>query len=131
MTVRVQRTDYDPDSGYLYYVFFNPLWELRADEVKQRVPLEVAVSLTETGDLADVSFTVPKPCRNEQALSFIQREETVGKVNDRVFVAVPGQNGDAVIKALGALDLDLAGRIVGMEIKCGVPGGPTQIARTN
>jgi hypothetical protein len=124
MSLRVERTENDPETGYLYYVFFNPHWELEADEVKQRVPLEVAVSLTETGELADVSFTLPKPCRNEQALSFIHRDETVGQVNDRVFVAVPGQNGDAVIKALGALDLDLAGRIVGMEIKCGIPGTP-------
>jgi hypothetical protein len=122
MSVRVERTDYDPEAGYLYYVFFNPHWELEAEEVKQRVPLEVAVSLTETGELADVSFTLPKPCRNQQALSFIDREKTVGKVNDRIFVAVPGQNGDAVVKALGALDLDISGRIVGMEIKCGIPG---------
>lgn len=122
MPLRVERTDYDPESGYLYYVFFNPHWELESEAVKQRVPLEVAVSLTETGDLADVSFTLPKPCRNQQALSFIAREKTVGKVEDRIFVALPGQNGDAVVKALGALDLDVSGRIVGMEIKCGIPG---------
>jgi hypothetical protein len=122
MSLRIERTEYDPETGYLYYVFFNPLWELEADEVKQRVPLEVAVSLTETGQIADVSFTLPKPCRNPQALSFIHRDRTVGLVNDRIFVAVPGQNGDAVVKALGALDMDLAGRIVGMEIKCGLPG---------
>ena len=122
MPLRVERTDYDPESGYLYYVFFNPHWELESEAVKQRVPLEVAVSLTETGDLADVSFTLPKPCRNQQALSFIAREKTVGKVDDRIFVALPGQNGDAVVKALGALDLDVSGRIVGMEIKCGIPG---------
>ncbi|HEY3927224.1 MAG TPA: hypothetical protein VGL89_02510 [Candidatus Koribacter sp.] len=132
MSLRVERTEYDPESGYLYYVFFNPHWELEADEVKQRVPLEVAVSLTETGELADVTFTLPKPCRNEQALSFIHRDETVGQVNDRVFVAVPGQNGDSVIKALGALDLDVSGRIVGMEIKCGIPGpAPNDTAHPN
>ena len=122
MSLRIERTDYDPENGYLYYVFFNPLWELQAEEVKQRVPLEVAVSLTETGEIADVTFTVPKPCRNERALSFIQKDRSVGMVNDRIFVAVPGQNGDSVIQALGALDLDVAGRIVGMEIKCGLPG---------
>jgi hypothetical protein len=132
VSLRVERTEYDPESGYLYYVFFNPHWELEADEVKQRVPLEVAVSLTETGELADVTFTLPKPCRNEQALSFIHRDETVGQVNDRVFVAVPGQNGDSVIKALGALDLDVSGRIVGMEIKCGIPGpAPNDTAHPN
>jgi uncharacterized protein YuzE len=132
MPLRIERTEYDPESGYLYYVFFNPHWELEADEVKQRVPLEVAVSLTETGELADVTFTVPKPCRNQQALSFINRDQTVGLVNDRIFVAVPGQNGDSVIKALGALDLDIAGRIVGMEIKCGVPGpGSSDATRAN
>src|SRR5512140_837166 len=122
--MRVERTDYDPESGFLYYVFFSPHFELESDEIKQRVPLDVAVSLTETGDLADVAFTLPKPCRNDQALSFIRRDETAGCVNDHVFVAVPGQNGDAVVQALGALDLDLAGRIVGMEIKFGIPGSP-------
>ncbi|ABF41890.1 hypothetical protein Acid345_2889 [Candidatus Koribacter versatilis Ellin345] len=128
MSLRIERTEYDPETGYLYYVFFNPHWELEADEVKQRVPLEVAVSLTETGELADVTFTLPKPCRNEQALSFIHRDQTVGMVNERIFVAVPGQSGDSVMKALGALDLDVAGRIVGMEIKCGIPG-PQQLDR--
>ncbi len=122
--MRVERAEYDPESGFLYYVFFNPHFELESDAVKQRVPLEVAVSLTETGDLADVAFTLPKPCRNDQALSFIRRDETAGCVDDRIFLAVPGQNGDAVVQALGALDLDLAGRIVGMEIKFGVPGSP-------
>ncbi len=122
--MRVERAEYDPESGFLYYVFFNPHFELESDAVKQRVPLEVAVSLTETGDLADVAFTLPKPCRNDQALSFIRRDETAGCVDDHIFLAVPGQNGDAVVQALGALDLDLAGRIVGMEIKFGVPGSP-------
>lgn len=132
MAPKIERTEYDPESGYLYYVFFNPHWELEADEVKQRVPLEVAVSLTETGDLADVTFTVPKPCRNQQALSFIHRDQSVGLVDDRIYVAVPGQNGDSVIKALGALDLDVAGRIVGMEIKCGIPGpGAGSPSRSN
>lgn len=122
--MRVERTDFDPECGYLFYVFFNPHFELESDAIKQRVPLEVAVSLTENGELADVAFTLPKPCRNDQALSFIKRDETAGCVNDHVFVAVPGQNGDAVVQALGALDLDVAGRIVGMEIKFGLPGTP-------
>ena len=29
MALRVERTEYDPESGYLYYVFFNPHWELQ------------------------------------------------------------------------------------------------------
>jgi hypothetical protein len=42
-----------------------------------------------------------------------------------VLIAVPGFNGDAVLKAPAKLDLDRAGRIVGMEIQW-QPGTPEQ-----
>jgi hypothetical protein len=38
-------------------------------------------------------------------------------IEPRVLIAVPGFSGDAVMNAPAKLDLDLAGRIVGMEIK--------------
>jgi hypothetical protein len=40
----------------------------------------------------------------------------VNYVAPRIFIDFPGQSGDAVIKASANLDLDLAGRIMGMEL---------------
>jgi hypothetical protein len=37
-------------------------------------------------------------------------------VGDRVFVTVPGLNGDSVLSADGVLELDGAGKIIGIEI---------------
>jgi hypothetical protein len=38
-------------------------------------------------------------------------------IEPRVFVAVPGFSGDTVVNAPAKLDIDLSGRIVGMEIQ--------------
>lgn len=115
MSFRVERSQYDPQNGFLYYVAFKPNLEIEAEEVHARMPIEAAVSVSETGDLADLSFVLPKTCRNEQAMTFIRKELT-SYVEPRVFIAIPGYNGDALVKAPAKLDLDLAGRIVGMEI---------------
>ena len=72
--------------------------------------------MSETGDLADFSFVLPKPCRSEHALTFIRRQQEAQIVPPQVFVAVPGPSRDAVAKAMASLDIDLAGRIIGMEI---------------
>ena len=37
-------------------------------------------------------------------------------VAERVFVTVPGLNGDSVFQAKASLELDHAGRIIGLEI---------------
>jgi hypothetical protein len=37
-------------------------------------------------------------------------------VEGRVFVTVPGLNGDSVLEAHGTLELDGAGKIMGLEI---------------
>jgi hypothetical protein len=117
MTFRVERSQYDPQEGFLYYVAFKPNLEIEADEVHARMPVEAAVSVSETGDLADLTFVLPKTCRNDQALTFIKKEQMAGYAENRVFIAIPGYNGDAVVQAPAKLDLDLAGRIVGMEIQ--------------
>ena len=37
-------------------------------------------------------------------------------VDERVFVTVPGLSGDSVFQAKASLELDGAGRIIGLEI---------------
>ena len=79
--------------------------------------VEVALSVTETGDLADLTFVVPKQLRNPQALTFICGEGEGSYVEPNVFAAVKGKSGDTVVSVPGRLDVDLAGRIVGMVIQ--------------
>lgn len=116
MSFRVERTEYDPQDGFLYYVAFKPSLELEKDEIHARVQVEAALSLSETGDIADLSFVLPKTCRTDQALTFLNRPGETQYLEPRIFIAMPEHSGDAVINAPAKLDLDLAGRIVGMEI---------------
>ncbi len=118
MTIQIERDGFD-ENGYQYYVSFKPNLSAAeaGEQVRARVPVEAALSISETGDLADLYFVLPKPCRSEQALTFIRRHDGARIEPPRVFVAVPGSNGDAVANAIGNLDLDLAGRIIGMEIR--------------
>ena len=118
MPIQVERSDFDPSVGFQYYVYFKPymMEEEGGGIVHQRMPVETAVSVNENGDLADFTFELPKSCRNDLALTFLCRHQGVNYVPPRIFIDVPGQNGDAVIRAAANLDLDLAGRIVGMEI---------------
>ena len=120
--MQIHRNDSDSSEGrFQYYVFFKP-HALEDGEIRNRVPVVAAVSVSETGDLVDVSFELPKPIRNEQALAFICAQEAANYVPPHVHIAVPGKSGDAVSHAPANLDLDLAGRIVGMEIEW-IPGG--------
>lgn len=116
MSIRVERATYDPESGFLYYVIFKPNLEVGVEDVQVRDEVDVAVSLTETGELADLTFVVPKQLRSPQALSFICGEGQGSYVEPHVFVAVPGTSGDAVVSVRGRLEVDLAGRIVGMVL---------------
>jgi hypothetical protein len=118
MTIHAQRTAYDPVDGFLYYVTFKPNLEIGVEDVRaEQDEVEVAVSLTETGDLADLSFIVPKHLRSEHALLFLCGEELGKYVEPRIFVALPGKSGDTVASVPGQLELDLAGRIVGMVLR--------------
>jgi len=81
------------------------------------MPVEAAISVSETGELADLAFELPKPCRNDLALQFIRNDAMADYIEPKVLIAVPGFSGDAVLKAPAKLDLDRAGRIVGMEIQ--------------
>ncbi len=123
MPIQVEKDEFDLQNGFHYYVSFKPN-ALEDDGSYNRVSVEVAISVCENGDLADVSFELPKYCRNGKALAYMEQLEEVKYVTPRVFVVLPGWNGDAVVRAIGHLEMDLVGRIVGMEIHW----APTQSA---
>lgn len=116
MPIYVERSEFDPEVGYQYYVCFNANGSMEEEEVHTRVSVEVAVSLSETGELSDVSFELPKGVRTEKALEFIREHQNASYVDPRIYVVFPGVNGDTVVRAAGRLEMDIAGRIIGMEI---------------
>lgn len=118
MAIYVERGNLDPEEGRCpFYVGFKPNTTKEEAEVHVRVPIEVAVSVSENGELADLSFELPKKYRNDIALTFIKRVTPEARyVDPRVFVAMPGREGDAVLQAVANLELDSAGRIIGMDI---------------
>lgn len=117
MSIRVERAEFDPVLGFLYYVAFKPNLEIGVDDVQMSLDVEVTVSVTENGDLADLTFAVPKQLRNPQALAFVCGEGQGSYLEPHVFAAVKGRNGDTVLAVPGRLDVDIAGRIVGMVIQ--------------
>lgn len=116
MPIHIDRGDYDPKNGrFRYFVsFVND--DVDKDAVSQRVPVEVAVSVSENGDLTDVTFQLPKVCRTDTALSFLRNEPTAREVESRVFISVPGVSGDTVLASAAELQVDAAGRILGVNI---------------
>ena len=117
MSIRVERTNFDADEGRCqYYVLLKPNVSKEEVSVQTRVPVEVALSVSENGDLADVSFVLPKKYRSDQALAFLKKQPAVNYVSPRVFLAIPGSSGDSVFNAPANLEVDSAGRIVGLDI---------------
>ncbi len=117
MSILVERSNFDVEDGRCqYHVLLKPHASKEELSVQTRVPVEVAVSVSENGDLVDVSFVVPKKYRSEQALAFLKKQPTVNYVSPRVFLAIPGSSGDSVFNAPANLELDPAGRIVGLDI---------------
>jgi len=121
MAFQVDRSPFDPESGFEYYVCFKPESQVDGDEVRSRISVEASLSISETGDIADLSFLLPKICRNDHALVYLKRDPTAACVENRVFVAIPGLSGDAVFNAPATLELDQAGRIVAIEINGCIP----------
>ncbi len=116
MGIQVERSDFDPTVGFQYYLYFKPHMEEDGADVRKRIPVEVAVSLSECGDIADCTFELPKVLRTDDAMAFLRRQVGVNFVPPRIFIDFPGHSGDAVIQAAANLDLDMAGRIMGMEL---------------
>ncbi len=127
MSIQVERSDFDPTVGFQYYLYFKPHMVEDGGDVRHRIPVEVAVSLSESGDIADCTFELPKTLRTDDAMAFLRRQEGVTYVAPRLFIDFPGQSGDAVIQAAANLELDLAGRIMGMELLWSPQGDGSQL----
>ena len=119
MSLRVARGIYNPEKDrFNYYVSFKPTLDPTAEErgTDQSYPIEVALSVTETGELADLAFSLPQPCRSRRSLEYLSRTDSATVVDERVFITVPELNGDSVLEGRGNLELDGFGRIIGLEI---------------
>jgi hypothetical protein len=119
MSLRVARGVYNPEKDrFHFYVSFKPTLDPTSEErdVEASYFVSAAVSFTETGELADLAFTLPELCRTKRCLEYISRTQSVSVVDGRVFVTVPGLNGDSVLETGGVLELDGAGKIMGIEI---------------
>jgi hypothetical protein len=119
MPLSVSRGTYNPEKGrFHFYVAFKPGLDPTAEErgVQSAFPVKVALSVTETGELADLSFELPQPCRNRDSVLFLQKTSSASVVDERVFVTVPAVSGDSVFQTTASLELDGAGRIIGLEI---------------
>ena len=116
MAIHIDRGDYDPKNGRFRYFVSFVHDEVDKDAVIQRVPVEVAVSVSENGDLTDVTFQLPKACRTPDALSLLRDEPTARQIDTRVFISVPGVSGDTVLASAAELQMDAAGRILAVNI---------------
>ncbi|HEX5432707.1 MAG TPA: hypothetical protein VFY05_00595 [Candidatus Angelobacter sp.] len=119
MSLRVARGVFNPEKDrFHFYVAFKPTLDPTEDErgVESSFQVDAAVSITETGELADLAVTLPEPCRGRRCLEYISRTQSASVVDDRLFVTIPGLNGDSVLAAGGVLELDGAGKIIGIEI---------------
>jgi hypothetical protein len=121
MSLRVARGVYNPEKErFHFYVSFKPTLDPTEEEVGRGVersyPIEVAISVTETGELADVAFSLPPTLRSRRSLEYISRTKSANLVEERVFITIPGLSGDSVLEGKGSLEVDAAGRIMGLEI---------------
>ena len=120
MAFQVDRSPFDPESGFEYYICFKPESQVEGDEVQSRISVEIGVSVSETGDMADLSFMLPKACRNDSrcpSSSAIRRRPAWR--TGCLFHARPERRCGA--QAPGTLELDNAGRIVAVEINGCIP----------
>jgi hypothetical protein len=121
MSLTVARGSYNPEKGrFHFYVAFKPTVDPTSEQrgAERSFPVDVALSVTETGELADLAFELPKPCvKSRDSLLFLQKTDSASVVDQRVFVTVPGLSGDSVFQATARLELDGAGRIIGLEIQ--------------
>jgi len=115
MAIQIKREQFDPEAGkYQYHLQFK---QVESDyEVRANVSVEVAFSISENGELAELSFLLPKAIRSNHAMKYLNQESSVNAVDSRIFIVVPAANGDSVLRAPGDLELDATGCIVGVKI---------------
>ncbi|HZE24780.1 MAG TPA: hypothetical protein VE054_12335 [Blattabacteriaceae bacterium] len=119
MSLRVARGVYNPEKQrFHYYVSFKPTLDPTDDDrnVEGSYSVDVAISVTETGELADLAFSLPESCRSRRSLEYLNRTHSATLIDEKVFITVPGLNGDSVLQGKGNLELDGAGRIMGLDI---------------
>ncbi|HZD93727.1 MAG TPA: hypothetical protein VE133_05695 [Candidatus Sulfotelmatobacter sp.] len=119
MSLRIARGVYNPEKErFHYYVSFKPTLDPTEEErpVERSYQVEVALSVTETGELADLAFSLPQKLQNRRSLEYLSKTGSANLVEERVFVTVPGLSGDSVLEGRGNLEVDAAGRIMGLEI---------------
>jgi len=119
MSLRVARGVYNPEKDrFHYYVPFKPTLDPTDIErgAERRHPVDVALSVTETGELADLAFSLPGSCRGRRSLEFLSKTQSASLIDERVFITVPELNGDSVLEGKGSLEVDGFGRIIGLEI---------------
>jgi hypothetical protein len=119
MSLRIARGVYNPEKDrFHYYVSFKPTLDPTTEErgAGQSYLINVALSVTETGELADLTFSLPENARNRRSLEYLSRTASASVVNERVFITVPDLSGDSVLEGRGNLELDGFGRIIGLEI---------------
>ena len=115
MPVHIERGEFDAERGrFRYFVCFTKDG-IDDDDIRARVPVDVSLSISENGEVADLSFVLPKGCR-EDSLALIRKTPEVQAVASHVFISQPGLSGDAVVNSAAELQLDAAGRIIGMAI---------------
>lgn len=112
MILRERQLD---DLGFHYYVSFKPELPEEGD-ICRELPVETNLLLSDAGDLANLTFTLPGACRSKEAVAFILDQEGATYIPPCVQLCVPGRCGDAAATAAASLQLDLAGRIIGMEV---------------
>jgi len=115
VAINIKRGSFDPEDGsFQYELQFKPVVD--DDEIQSSVSVEVAFSVSENGELADLTFMVPKSVRNDQAMKFLRQDRNASFVDSRMFIVMPGTSGDTVLRAPAQLELDSAGRIVSLKI---------------
>ncbi|HZU33075.1 MAG TPA: hypothetical protein VFB79_18310 [Candidatus Angelobacter sp.] len=119
MSLRIARGVYNPEKErFHYYVSFKPTLDPTEEErgAEQRHPVDVAISVSETGELVDVAFQLPANVSGRRLLEYLNHTDSASVVDGKIFLTVPGLNGDSVIQGKGNLELDGFGRIIGLEI---------------
>src|SRR5437764_14135873 len=82
MGIQVRREKFDPEAGqYQYHLQFKPVEDDR--EVRASVSVEVAFSISENGELAELSFTLPKVMRNQHAMKYLTQRASGNTVDSR------------------------------------------------